>query len=89
MQPHTLEIMRPRKSFITHWPGVEITYYASTSINIFINFLQNKQSPDYLRPLQITKYLQLEATDSTKKIWDTRNRSTQIEPRRRFLLESG
>ena len=35
---------KKRKSLTTHWSGVEVTYYATTTINIFIKILQTKQS---------------------------------------------
>ena len=47
LQPHTSEIITDLEKFFIHWPGVGITYHATTTTNTtrgFKNFLENKQS---------------------------------------------
>ena len=64
---HLAKHNRPRKSFTTHWPGVKNTFHVTTTTTkISINFWKKNSLSGYLRLLQITEYLQLKATDSTK-----------------------
>ena len=47
LQPHTSEIITDLEKFINHWPGVGITYHATTTTNTtrgFNNFLEKKQT---------------------------------------------
>ena len=80
---------KPRKSFINHWPGVEITYHASATVKRFTNFLERKQ---FLRLfMAVTNYRIFTIMSDTFdiKTSDTRSCSTQIEPRQRLSQKIG
>ena len=75
---------KKRKSLTTHWSGVEVTYYATTTINIFIKILQTKQSLRLFTA--VTNYrVFINWSQIRQKGWDTRSRSREIEPSKKLL----
>ena len=75
---------RPRKSFFTHWPGIETTYIAAITVKIFA---KRSSLSGYLRLLKFTGNLQIEATDSTKEL-DIPG-AVLMEQRRKLLQKIG
>ena len=66
--------------------GVETTYYATTTIQSFIKFLQNKRSSRLFTAVTSYKVFTIISHRFDK---NTRNRFTQIEPKEKLIQKKG
>ena len=66
--------------------GVETTYYATTTIHVFIKLLQNKQSSKLFTAVTSYRVFTIISHRFDK---NTRSRFTPIEPREKLLQKKG
>ena len=89
LQPHTSEIITEiKENLLPTGPVLKIFIMLLLLLRYLLTFWKGSSLSVYIWLLQITEFLQLEATAS-KKNWNTRSRSIQIEPKKSLLQKTG